>query len=157
MVSNGDPLIQQWFPSLSPDDFEITSPEDPAYNCIAWAAGKTDRWWQAVRAAGYYWPDDLPWDDRIDTLVRVFESVGFEVCDSDVVEPGYEKVAIYGQGDEYLHAARLLQSGKWTSKLGAYKDIEHNNLQGLTSDVYGSVVKLLRKHNLAPPDTTPEM
>jgi hypothetical protein len=56
-----------------------------------------------------------------------------------------EKVAIYGEDDTYLHAARLRPDGKWTSKLGPYEDIDHNTLGGLLNGEYGSVVKILRR------------
>jgi hypothetical protein len=151
MVLDGDPLIEQWFPDLRPGRYRVISPEDAAYNCVAWAAGRTDTWWQAVPAAGYYWPDNVPWNGRVDSLVRVFESLGFEVCDGDAPEPGYDKVALYGKGDDYEHAARQLSDGRWTSKLGAYKDIEHETLQALAGEEYGSVVKLLRKAIAPPP------
>jgi hypothetical protein len=151
MASSGDPTIEGWFPNLRSEDYLITSAEDAAYNCIAWAAGKTDAWWQAVRAPGYYWPDEAPWDDRIESLVVVFKLLGYEVCDSDAFDPDYDKVAIYGKGDTYEHAARQLPNGKWTSKLGVYKDIEHETLFALTGAEYGSIVKVLRKPISQPP------
>jgi len=131
------------FPNLRPEDYRITSPDDEAYNCIAWAAGKTDAWWQA--APGYYWPDEAPWNDLVESLIEVFKLLGYEVCDSDAFDPDYDKVAIYAKGDAYEHAARQLPNGKWTSKLGKYKDIEHETLFGLTGAEYGAVVKVLQK------------
>jgi hypothetical protein len=145
MASSGDPLIEEWFPNLRPDDYQFTSPEDATYNCVAWAAGKTDAWWEPIQAPGYYWPDDAPWDDRVESLVCVFKLLGFEECSSDAPEPGYDKVAIYSKGHGYEHIARQLPGGKWTSKLGSYNDLEHTNLPCLTGDWYGSVVTVLRK------------
>jgi hypothetical protein len=49
------------------------------------------------------------------------------------LEPGFLKVALYGTGLTYTHAARQLADGKWTSKLGKGEDIEHdssNNMFG---------------------------
>ncbi|HMD98104.1 MAG TPA: hypothetical protein VKM93_12350 [Terriglobia bacterium] len=37
------------FPNLNAGNHEITSAASRLYNCIAWAAGDTQRWW---------WPDD---------------------------------------------------------------------------------------------------
>jgi hypothetical protein len=42
------------------------------------------------------------------------------------------------------HAARLLPSGLWTSKLGEWEDIEHD-LHALEGDVYGTVALLLKR------------
>lgn len=54
-------ILFDLFPNLTADNHEITSPKTIKYNCIAWAARNTDRWWQP----GVYWPisssrEDLP-------------------------------------------------------------------------------------------------
>lgn len=101
MASAGDAQIEQWFPKLTPENYRVTSPKDPVYNCIAWAAGKTDAWWEPVNAPGYYWPSNLPQDGRLETLLRVFEQLGFERYEGEdeSSESGYEKVALYAIGD----------------------------------------------------------
>ena len=43
-----------------------------------------------------------------------------------------------------VHAARQLSTGKWTSKLGALEDIEHE-LDGLMGERYGKVGKILKR------------
>jgi hypothetical protein len=45
----------------------------------------------------------------------------------------------------WTHAARQLDNGKWTSKLGQLEDIEHESLEALSGAVYGSVVQVLKK------------
>ena len=40
------------FPRLAPQNHRITSPAGIEYNCVAWAAGDTENWWQP----GVYWP-----------------------------------------------------------------------------------------------------
>ncbi len=74
-------------------------------------------------------------------------------CDNDKLEEDYEKIAIYMMPDTgtVRHAARQLGSGKWTSKLGPYKDIEHNTLDCLTGTDYGIVAVIMkRKKGLSP-------
>ena len=41
-------------------DYDVTSPRDSTYNCIAFAAGDTSRKWDpnALLHPGYYWPAD---------------------------------------------------------------------------------------------------
>jgi hypothetical protein len=34
------------FPRLSSENHHVTSPESRDYNCVAWAAEDTTRWWQ---------------------------------------------------------------------------------------------------------------
>ena len=40
--------IEDLFPKLRGKAYQVTSPRNEAYNCIAWAAGDTTDWW---------WPD----------------------------------------------------------------------------------------------------
>ena len=134
------------FPQLSEDGFSIESPVDYYYNCIAWAAGKQDHWWWP-RIIGGYWPSSVPEDDKIGTFVRLFENLGYNICDSAVHEAEFEKVAIYARNGRVLHAARQLESGRWTSKLGFANDIEHS-LSGLEGQEYGQVAQILKRRRL---------
>ena len=34
------------FPRLTPENHRVTSPAAIDYNCIAWAAGDAESWWQ---------------------------------------------------------------------------------------------------------------
>jgi hypothetical protein len=129
------------FPHLTPDNHHITSPPTTVYNCIAWAAGDTTRWWQP----GRYWPVPAT-DYGIGVLEAAFLKLGFEVCDSDGVEVGFEKVALYAEsGFLYTHAARQLPDGRWTSKLGRGEDIEHDTPDVLAGGIYGEVVQFVRR------------
>jgi hypothetical protein len=71
--------------------------------------------------------------------------LGFEECADESSEPGFERVALYGSGLVYTHAARQLPSGKWTSKLGKAEDIEHDAPDDLAGGVYGEVVQFMRR------------
>ncbi len=141
MGSGGD-SIQGIFPDLMTNEFRITSQNTQEYNCIAWAAGCQEKWWEP--ADGYFWPKGIPVNYSLDSLVAVYEWLGYEVCDDDELESGYDKIAIYGIGTEYEHAARQLPDGKWTSKIGFMEDIEHNRLNSLCS-VYGAVQCIMRR------------
>lgn len=113
------------FPFLSNTNWEITSPEDIKYNCIAWAAGDNTRWWWPSDFG--YWPENIPRQETMDAFIRVYESIGFQVCINHNLERGYEKIAIYVDEDgKPTHAARQKTNGMWTSKLGQLHDIEHN-------------------------------
>lgn len=130
------------FPNLDREGYSVESPYDPNYNCIAWAAGDVFRYWWPKRPA--YWPPTIPEDTSIETFTSLFEALGYSVCLEAEFEEGYEKVAIYALGGEVQHAARQLQNGKWTSKLGQDIDIEHT-LAGLEGGLYGDVVKILKR------------
>lgn len=130
------------FPRLTEDNHRMTSPATPDYNCIAWSAENTQRWWQP----GAYWPVETHSDDYgLGILVEAFRSLGFEECDSSSLEDGYQKVALYGSTFLYTHAARQVPSGKWTSKLGRSEDIEHDSPDDLCEGIYGEVHVYMRR------------
>ena len=97
------------FPRLSPSNHRLTSPAAVEYNCIAWAAGDVDHWWQP----GVFWPVETSTDDfGMGVLEAAFRARGYEPCDDESLEPGFEKVALYGSTFTYTHAARQLSNGK---------------------------------------------
>src|SRR4030042_2918871 len=109
---------------LFPD--QITSPETNDYNCIAWAAGDDRHWWEPDPMGLYYWPPNAPRLWTIDALTKAYETIGFIVCQNGNPQEGFIKIALFT--DVYnipKHAARLLPTGKWTSKCGPAEDIEH--------------------------------
>lgn len=136
-------LIETLFPSLRSEGYRETSPKTDDYNCIAWAAGNKDRWWEP--AIGYYWPLPVPQLATVEVAVRAFKALGYVECENSELEDGFQKVAIYGEQGDYTHAARQLDTGKWTSKLGKLEDIEHDTLEGLAGAEYGQVVVIMKK------------
>jgi hypothetical protein len=149
MASPGSPEadLEQTFPNLRASGYRITGPATNQYNCIAWVAGDQDAWWQGGLADAY-WPEGIPADGTVQSLVALFQSLGYQVCESPALEEDIEKVAIYAKGMEYTHAARQSSDGRWTSKLGQSVRIEHATLEGLAGTVYGIVVQLLERPRL---------
>jgi hypothetical protein len=141
-------LLGPNFPRLTAQNHRVTSPATQDYNCIAWAAGDTRRWWQPA----VFWPFPVaPTAGDIQTLVQAYQSLGFAVCADGNLEAGYEKVALYGNFFFYLHAARQLPSGQWTSKLGADVDIEHDTPKDVAEGLYGVVMYFMRRSVPAAP------
>lgn len=144
-----EPFKEIRFPRLSREIYRVTSPATDTYNCIAWVAGDTTRsWWPAPN---YYWPDSAPLAETLAGFKAVFEGRGYFECESDALEAGFEKIAIFADYAETpTHAARQLQGGKWTSKLGDWEDIEHDSLSDLESaplmdSLYGTVSLIMRR------------
>lgn len=136
--------IRASFPNLA-DTFRLTSKPDRNYNCVAWAVGETHRRWDPD---GYFWPPDVPRDWKLSSVIQALQMMNFEVCADGKPERGYEKLAVYCESeDEVLHAARLLEDGWWTSKLGDFDDIKHRNYSELehTKKGYGSVMAFVRR------------
>jgi hypothetical protein len=138
--------IVQSFPGLRDAGYRVTSPESGEYNCVAWATGDVEHWWDPTPGGGYYWPEQVPRTLSLPNLISALAAVGFEETDSLDLEPGHEKAALYADDHGWpTHVARQLPSGAWTSKLGVGEDIEHTTVQALEGSIYGKVVRVLRR------------
>jgi hypothetical protein len=136
--------LRRLVPRLFGNQYRISSAKTKRYNCIAWAAGKTKRWWEAPPNG--YWPASVLADGSVESAVQLFEFLGYQRCANDAsLDEGFTKVAVFGDADGYTHAARQLPDGRWSSKIGKLQDIEHDTLDGLTGSDYGSVVQMLKK------------
>lgn len=128
--------------------YRRTSDPTIDYNCLAWAVENNQRWFDPQRfCVGYYWPQDIEREWNMSNVLKILALYGYtEVSDNPSVESGYVKVAIYSDSDKSpTHFARQLQSGKWTSKAGELIDFEHDNLECLQCDSYGTIDRILKK------------
>ena len=136
------------FPNLQAGAWQVTSPPDNRYNCIAFAVGRTDVYWWPDEYPDPnfdYWPPGILREESIAAFVQLFESLAYEVCADGTLEPGFVKIAIYALQDTPTHAARQLDTGQWTSKLGVEEDIVHEKLEALAGPCYGSAVQFMRR------------
>jgi len=85
----------------------------------------------------------------MDAFVKAYETLGYRLCFGDALEPGLEKIAIFGIERNGItvptHAALQLQSGEWTSKLGDFEDIRHANPDNVNGPVYGRPVAFMAR------------
>lgn len=130
------------FPNSITDPVLLTSSATPIYNCIAWAYGRNDRWFWPTKKG--YWPENILRDESVEAFIQLFASIGYELCDNGSLEDGIEKVAIYLKNGLPKHAARQLDNGKWTSKLGIQVDVSHT-LAALEGGEYGNVSHFMRR------------
>lgn len=137
--------LQVPFPRLTEANSRPTSPYDEGYNCIAWAAEDTDRWWWPDAQGQFYWPPDIERSETIDAFVRAYGLMGYVHRTNASIESSTQKVAIYtdAQGTP-THAARQLPDGWWASKLGPQIDIEHD-LTALDGPAYGTIAVILAR------------
>jgi hypothetical protein len=143
------------YPNIHPSNFTCSSDrtEDQAvkYNCIAWAVETSkNRWWWPLKLGGYHWPKGLPYElpnkETIDNFVAAFATMNFVECPDASFEDGFEKIALYVDAKGVpKHAARLLPSGSWTSKLGDWEDIEHPSLDVMEGPGYGEAKKFFKR------------
>jgi hypothetical protein len=136
--------LEDVFPALRDRPFAITSPQDDSYNCIAWAAGDSGNWWWPDPEFEDTWPVGVMREETVEAFHDTFATLGYQVCAQENVEPGFEKIALFALNGKPKHAARQLNDGTWTSKLGPMEDITHE-LHDLTGLAYGSVVLLMKR------------
>src|SRR5436309_2725662 len=112
--------LEAAFPGLRTRPYKITSPADPGYNCIAWAAGSTSEWWWPLeRDRRTFWPAGASREASLSAFVAAFAELGYAGGSDESFELGFEKVALFADAEGVpTHAARQLQTGRWSSKLG---------------------------------------
>lgn len=137
-------LRQKGFRNLTRRNTRETSPPDRSYNCIAFAAEVTSDWWEPDPFFQYFWPLGIERRYTVRAYQQAFTSLGYDVCTTPMLEPGFKKVALYTLNNLPQHAARQVDSTWWTSKLGPDVDIEHT-FDALDGGPYGNVALLLRK------------
>lgn len=140
-----DHRLEIKLPKIKEAGYKVTSPESRRYNCIAWSIGRVDIWiWPVPQ---FFWPLNIEKNLKLSTFIDFYQMFGYIISENEKLEEGYEKIAIYinPERDIVTHAARQTESGKWTSKLGPYKDIEHNSLDSLTGPDYGIVAIIMKR------------
>src|SRR5262249_53580759 len=138
--------LEEVFPGLARGGYLVTSARDPDYNCIAWAVGDTHNWWwPSEDIAREYWPPGVPRERSQTAFAAAFASLGYTVCESEELESGHEKIALFADAEgRPTHAARQVSSGCWSSKLGKLEDIQHE-LRDLEGELYGTVVLIMKR------------
>lgn len=136
------------FPNLTTTKHEFTSPKTISYNCIAWAATDQTQWWWPDVNQQYYWPADIPREETLTAFIQAYETIGYEVCDNESLEKGFEKISIYSLLGRITHASRQLPDGMWTSKLGPHIDLSHE-FNGLDGPAYGESIQVMKKQSIS--------
>jgi hypothetical protein len=139
--------LEESFPRLGTGGYRITSPKDKKYNCIAYAAGDTERWWWPLPTDldEVFWPTGAPRAETLSAFRDAFASLGYAECVWADLEPGFEKIALFTNEQAVpLHAARQRPDASWTSKLGELEDIDHS-LGDLEGEAYGAIALVLKR------------
>lgn len=144
--------------TIDPNDprfVTVSSESNSAYNCVAWALGIRDQWWEphaqgSIRQGQGYWPDGAAHNRDPQTLRQIFRQQGFADCENGDPEPNVVKIALYrtlGTDGNYkwTHVARQLRTGSWTSKLGNSYEVTHRKPDDLDGHLYGDVYAYMAK------------
>jgi hypothetical protein len=137
------------FPNITYNNSRQTSESNEEYNCISWALGNTHEWiWPGLNITNTKWPIDIPRLLNKNIFIKLFESYGFKLIpnkDTGLVFD-LQKIVLYvDYYNKPTHAARQLPSGRWTSKIGANLDIEHDTPEVLEGPLYGKVDIVMAK------------
>jgi len=140
------------YPNLHAGNYRDTGEATHDYHCIGWAIGRDDEWWDPAEPEpwedNFYWPANVPRDYRATSVVMAFESAGFAVCADASLEEGVEKIVLYADGPEFTHAARQLETGKWTSKMDPDERIEHDTPEDLVGPWCGQIATYMQRKRL---------
>lgn len=132
------------FPNL--EDWQESSPITRTYNCFAWAAEDSSRRWEPDQQNINYWPDGVPRRLSLTSVVKAYQSIGYEHSTHGSPEVSFQKIVIYVDDlGVPRHVARQLPDGQWTSKLGDFEDITHKTPECLSGDKYGKPKRFLKK------------
>lgn len=138
--------LEELFPGLTPDTYHVTSAATRRYNCVAWDAGDSSRWWWPVAdATEAFWPPNIAREETLVAFREAFATLGYVACAEESQTSATEKVAIFANDQGIpLHVARQLPNGRWTSKFGELEDAEHA-LHDIEGDEYGKVAVVLKR------------
>lgn len=96
-----------------------------------------------------YWPAGVERAETRQAFLGAYGKLGFVPCEDGAVEPGIEKIALFGRGpagqETPTHAALQLETGEWTSKLGPLEDVTHSAVEDVCGPVYGRVICYLSR------------
>jgi len=140
-------VIKDDFPYSVNNPFRKTSNATPIYNCIAWAAGDSSKWYEPDPLGMYFWPESVPRMYSIGAYISLYEQLGFIECNNGSVEKQFEKIALFATGNQPTHAAKQLINGDWSSKLGINIDVSHT-LSSMEGGIYGTVVQFLKRKRI---------
>lgn len=140
------PTLRKDFPKLSKQSHDVTSDWDTDYNCIAFAAGITNKKVFPASRQDYFWPSNLPNVRTPAALEKFYEMYGYKKCADGAYVKGKEKIAIYAKASgEATHAAKQVGDKRWASKLGDAYDIEHDP-NAVSGPLYGDVVMYMERN-----------
>ncbi|MBO1347553.1 MAG: hypothetical protein EBE86_009225 [Hormoscilla sp. GUM202] len=149
-------LASQWSQAVAGMSSTVEMAKHPAYREIIsmgeavipfllGVAGDRERWWQPTPSDEFYWVEGVPRSETLSAYIQAYQTLGYTSCESEVLEIGYEKIALYVDDRGVpVHAAKQLPNVKWSSKLGWLEDIEHE-LEGLIGERYGKVGQILKR------------
>jgi len=136
--------IEGSFPLLSSVNYEVTSDRHFNYNCLAFARGDRNNWWERPGRFGFYRPAGFAADVTVKTAVKIIRIHGFTMDWNSNAEPLSDSIAIHAKDQNWTHFAKY-SGGRRLSKLGEDHDIAHKSLAVLEGDLHRKAVRVLSR------------
>jgi hypothetical protein len=108
-------------------------------------------WVDPFPDAGHWWPDGVERGLSPEHLIAAFKAVGFEISSDAEPEAGFDKVALYKNGDGWSHATRIVGRGIEYGKFGSAWDGQHSHnlchdeTDGKVSNPYGNIFAYMKR------------
>jgi len=139
--------VEIWHPKLIGKNYKIIESKYNLadFNCIAYSLDFFDRWCGASEKS---WPYNiLSRSPKLENYIKYYKIFGYDVCNNDEYEVGYEKVALYIDNSNCINHASKQYYNMWRSKLGKFFIIEHELewLTGFDADNYGNIGVILKR------------
>lgn len=139
--------IESWHPKLKGKNYRIIQTDKilQDFNCISFVIDNYKYWCGSSFPS---WPyDKISRIPILDNYIEYFAMFGYEICDNDNFENGFDKIAIYTDiRNMVTHASKQFKN-KWRSKLGGSVIIEHELewLTGFDADNYGNIGIIMKR------------
>ena len=109
------------FPNSISEPLEQKSPKDNRYNCIAWAFGINNLRLWPNNFPFEVWPPNIPNTVTLDAFIKLYELIGYQICNNSLLETSKEKIAIFTLSGRPTHAAKQLSpdygQANWGGKM----------------------------------------
>ena len=137
--------IEKWFSNIVGKPYNIIKTftfDENIFNCVSYTLNISTDWMWTNDPT---WPKEIPKNLGIVSFKMLYEKYGYNICESDSYERGYDKIAFYAKGDVPLHAAKQYEH-IWRSKINT-TIVEHELdwLCGNGEYEYGDIVFIMKR------------
>lgn len=137
-------ILEKWHPKLQNKNYKIIPTKDlDKFNCFSFVIDIFDDW---SGSSTKIWHNPNNRYATAKNYIEFYSTYGFQVCDNELFEDGYDKIALYEKDNFITHACKQFNN-MWRSKLGCNVIIEHELewLSGTVSENYGEIVAIMKR------------
>jgi len=137
--------IEKWHPKLKDKNWKIINinKDLDKFNCFSFVIDIYNDW---CGASTKIWHNQNDRHSTILNYIQFYSTYNYKICNDDIQEPEYDKIAIYAINNNVSHVCKQF-GGMWRSKLGSNVIIEHKLewLSGADYENYGDIVVFMKR------------